>query len=99
MITRRDLEEYVERLHKKLSNLVDRVQAHERFHDSSWTMDVDFRARRLESLLSEHKHSRDAHGMDDFKLLLECLGLEIKDTPARREVVKKDNTVREKNDS
>ena len=90
MITRRDLEEYVERLHKKLSNLVDRVQAHERFHDSSWTMDVDFRARRLELLLYEKKHGLDARVMDDFNLLPECLGLEIKDAPARREVVKKE---------
>ena len=90
MITRRDLEEYVERLHKKLSNLVDRVQAHERFHDSSWTMDVDFRARRLESLLSEHKHSRDAHGMDDFKLLCDYLGVEITTTPEKRAVKKKE---------
>ena len=44
-------------------------------------------------LLYEKKHGLDAHVMDDVKLLPECLGLEIKDAPARREVVKKDNTL------
>ena len=60
--------------------LVERVQTHDR-------------ARRLELLLYEKKHGLDAHAMDDFNLLPECLGLEIKDTPVRREVVKKDNTL------
>ena len=60
--------------------LVERVQTHDR-------------ARRLELLLYEKKHGLDARVMDDFNLLPECLGLEIKDTPARREAVKKDNTL------
>ena len=57
--------------------LVERVQTHDR-------------ARRLELLLYEKKHGLDSHVMDDFNLLPECLGLEIKDAPARREVVKKE---------
>ena len=57
--------------------LVERVQTHDR-------------ARRLELLLYEKKHGLDSHVMDDVKLLLDYLGLEIQDLPAARKVVKKE---------
>ena len=56
--------------------LVERVQTHDR-------------ARRLELLLYEKKHGLDAHVMDDFELLPECLGLELQDTPPGRRVIKR----------
>ena len=56
--------------------LVERVQTHDR-------------ARRLELLLYEKKHGLDAHVMDDFELLPECLALELQDTPPGRRVIKR----------
>ena len=73
---------YLELLHKKLSHLVDRFQSHECFHES--------RVDSLEKLYESHTKNSGAHGFGDFKLLCDYLGVEIKDTPEKRAVTKKE---------